>query len=939
MDLDLEADLGVDTVKQAETFAAVRETFDIPRVEALKLRDFPTLRHVVQFVLTHRPDLAVRQPAGAGRSESPRPSGAVPQTPVPSVEIQAPGSDRDLAAALAVADRVPRRVVVPSLRPPIEWCKPTGVSLAPGSRVVVMHDAGGCGRALVERLVQAGVTVLSVQEPPRAGELQAWITSWLGDGPIHGVFWLAALDIEPALEALDLSGFRELNRQRVKNLYTAMRALYESIAARGTFLVSGTRLGGFHGHGADGAAAPLGGAVSGFTKAYKRERPDALVKVVDFATSADPAMVADALIAETLSDLGIVEIGYRDGRRWTLALEERPAADGHPGLPLNRDTVFVVTGAAGGITSAIVADLAAASGGTFYLLDLAPEPASDDQKIALLRADRERLKQALIEETRARGEKPTPVLIDRQILAVERADSALRAIEAVTRAGGRASYRSVNLLDRTAVAAIIDEVRQQHRRIDVLMHAGGIEISRPLSDKEPAEFDLVFDIKADGFFSLLEAADGLPIGATVVFSSIAGRFGNAGQTDYSAANALLCAISRYLRRTRPGTRAVAIDWTAWGGIGMATRGSIPKIMEMAGIEMLPPEVGIPTIRRELTAGGTSDEIVVGGRLGILAQEWDETGGLDVERVNQELSRRDRPWILAGEVKAAPLHGGLLADATLDPTAQPFLFDHQIEGTPVLPGVMGTEAFGEIASVLCPGWHVARVEDVQFHLPFKFYRMQPATLHLSAAGRPGDDGSVLVSLRLDSRVQPKPELPVQIRTHFAGRVRLTPEAPAGTVIAFDPPGEAGPIDRAAIYRLYFHGPAYQVLDTVAIDNGLAIGLMAAGLPPDTTPPGADLLLAPRLVELCFQTAGILEVSNKEVLGLPTAYRALTVYRRPGDAEGERLYAIVSHHAAADEYDAQVVDGRGRVYVELAGYRTVALPGRRTLDVTADLVENR
>jgi len=40
MDLDLEADLGVDTVKQAETFAAVREEFSIARVENLRLRDF-----------------------------------------------------------------------------------------------------------------------------------------------------------------------------------------------------------------------------------------------------------------------------------------------------------------------------------------------------------------------------------------------------------------------------------------------------------------------------------------------------------------------------------------------------------------------------------------------------------------------------------------------------------------------------------------------------------------------------------------------------------------------------------------------------------------------------------------------------------------------------------------------------------------------------------
>ncbi len=54
LELDLEADLGVDTVKQAETFAAVREAYDIPRQENLKLRDFPTLRHVAQFVYDSR---------------------------------------------------------------------------------------------------------------------------------------------------------------------------------------------------------------------------------------------------------------------------------------------------------------------------------------------------------------------------------------------------------------------------------------------------------------------------------------------------------------------------------------------------------------------------------------------------------------------------------------------------------------------------------------------------------------------------------------------------------------------------------------------------------------------------------------------------------------------------------------------------------------------
>src|SRR5690348_5389698 len=61
LDLDLEADLGVDTVKQAEMFAAIREIYNIPRDENRKLRDYPTLAHVIRFVFDKRPDLA--QPA------------------------------------------------------------------------------------------------------------------------------------------------------------------------------------------------------------------------------------------------------------------------------------------------------------------------------------------------------------------------------------------------------------------------------------------------------------------------------------------------------------------------------------------------------------------------------------------------------------------------------------------------------------------------------------------------------------------------------------------------------------------------------------------------------------------------------------------------------------------------------------------------------------
>src|SRR5208283_3252976 len=78
LDLDLEADLGVDTVKQAEMFATIREIYNIPRDENRKLRDYPTLAHVIRFVYEKRPDLA-------GVSVTPSsPIVSAPSAPAPS---------------------------------------------------------------------------------------------------------------------------------------------------------------------------------------------------------------------------------------------------------------------------------------------------------------------------------------------------------------------------------------------------------------------------------------------------------------------------------------------------------------------------------------------------------------------------------------------------------------------------------------------------------------------------------------------------------------------------------------------------------------------------------------------------------------------------------------------------------------------------------------
>ncbi|MBI3475623.1 MAG: SDR family NAD(P)-dependent oxidoreductase [Acidobacteria bacterium] len=909
LDLDLEADLGVDTVKQAEMFAAVRAAYNIPRDENLKLRDFPTLAHVIKFARD-------RRPVTASSSAETSASKVSPTTTMPSKAA------RPTSATFDAADRIPRRVPTPAMRPPLAICKQTGVILGSGRRVVIMPDQGGVGDALKQWLQALGVEVLDIDRSLDATALQNQIGDWLSAGPVHGVYWLPALDQEGSLNNMSQDAWHEAVRVRVKSLYITMRALYEQIASPGTFLVSASRLGGQHGYDAAGAVAPLGGAVVGFTKTYKRERMNALVKAIDFEPDCIPAELAQLLIDETLRDPGAVEIGYKQGQRWTVGLQEQPAADGHAGLTLDQNSVFVITGAAGSIVSAITADLATASGGTFYLLDLVPEPDPENRDLKRFVSDKDGLKRELFTRMQARGERATPALVEKELAGLERAQAAQSAIDAVRSAGGTAHYFSVNLTDASAVARIVNEVRKRSGHIDVLLHAAGIERSHFVPDKDPREFDLVFDVKSDGWFNLLHAIGDMPLRATVAFSSIAGRFGNGGQTDYSAANDLLCKITSSFRTTRPDTRGIVIDWTAWGGIGMATRGSIPKMMELAGIDMLPPEAGIPLIRRELTTGGTRGEIVVGQRLGVLLNEWDATGGLDI---NTEASLREGLPVhgpMVGKIESMGLYQPLTIETALDPKLQPFLHDHQIDGTPVLPGVMGIEAFAEAAACLIPDWRVEALEDVYFLAAFKFYRNESRPLTIEAAIRLQGE-RLIGDCRLLGRRQLPNQAEPQITTHFTARVRMTKAAPTlakGPALG-KPDGHM--IDAAEIYRLYFHGPAYQVIEKAWWDGKRIVGLMAKDLPANHIPRDLPTRMAPRWIELCFQTAGIWEMGIAGRMVLPRHIDRVSLLRDPEQAPG-RTYAVVTPDPTNNSFDAEIVDTQGNVYLQLSGYRTVEIP---------------
>ena len=101
-------------------------------------------------------------------------------------------------------------------------------------------------------------------------------------------------------------------------------------------------------------------------------------------------------------------------------------------------------------------------------------------------------------------------------------------------------------------------------------------------------------------------------------------------------------------------------------------------------------------------------------------------------------------------------------------------------------------------------------------------------------------------------------------------------------------------------------------------------MAKDLPDNHHPSELPTLMAPRLIELCFQTAGIWEMGVQGRMGLPQHIDRVSLLRVPGSGRGAGCTPWSLPIQAQGSFDAEVVDTAGNRYVQLSGYRTVAVP---------------
>ena len=177
--------------------------------------------------------------------------------------------------------------------------------------------------------------------------------------------------------------------------------------------------------------------------------------------------------------------------------------------------------------------------------------------------------------------------------------------------GGSMWFRRTDVTKADEVESLIAEVRQRHGRIDGVFHAAGVLDDAPLLQTSAPRALAVMAPKVDGAIHLDRAIADAPLDFFVLFGSVAGVLGNAGQSAYAAANAYLDVFAAERQATRPG-RTVAVDWPLWRDGGMRMDESTAALMRRTtGLDSLTTPDGLLALRRILGSGLTQVMVACG----------------------------------------------------------------------------------------------------------------------------------------------------------------------------------------------------------------------------------------------------------------------------------------------------------------------------------------
>ncbi len=948
LDMDMESDLGIDSIKRVEIMSGVQEKLpDAPVVQPDQLGKLRTLRQIIEFI-------------GGSPASGPavQPQAAAQETARP-VEPAAAAA----ASLTSSSDMLHRTVVEAVAQAPDAARQP--VRLPPGSTVLITDDGTPLTGFIAVQVAARGVKPEVI--PSDVPLNPATMTN------------VSGLIITAPLPRMTESGrWPEESEVFIKRAFFLAQAAGTSLQALagkgGALLATVSRMDGAFGLiNPDAHVDPLQGALAGLAKTAAREWTDVAVKAVDLDMALPPDEATAKLLVDELFVRGPIESGITGEARYVLVETDETISLKPDAQPVwKADDIVVVTGGARGVTAAVAVEVAKAGRPTMVLLGRSPEPQAEPAWLTGITADSD-IKRALM--MHADGRKLTPKELEKQYQHVIANREIMHTLNAIEAAGARYIYRSVDIRKPDAVALCIAEIQRTAGRITGLVHGAGVLRDRKIAEKTRDQVDDVFDTKVVGLRNVLTALAGEQLKGLVMFSSVTGRYGRIGQVDYAMANEALNKISQQWSQTHPECRTVSINWGPWDG-GMVNDG-LRKLFIEEGVGLIPLEAGAKHLVAELSNGAENQiEVVIIGRAGLpemaprintLGQTGTVTvppvppagvvpavtqSTVEVRFATTQSGKRLNEAAPAAAAASAPTESKpVTADLAGTPSPQAsadapaalrkkfipafervvsldkdrFLTSHILNGEPVLPMAVITEWLAHGALHENPGFLFHGFDDLRVLKGFVLHGAAPQTLRVHVTKVRGMEEYPKVSAELRSGSHGKEIVHARAEIVLAEKLPAAPQAALAPDLA-----TRYPIGISDIYRTeLFHGRMLEGITEVEgwSQNGIACRAASAPTPDQwiSSPPRPAWLTDPLVLDSAYQ---LMILWTRRVAGAPSLPNFAGGYRQyrasfPTDGVRVVVSAVMSGTLLA-KASIEFIDGDGSLVARMDGYECAVIP---------------
>lgn len=550
-------------------------------------------------------------------------------------------------------------------------------------------------------------------------------------------------------------------------------------------------------------------------------------------------------------------------------------------IPPSENTHFLVSGGGKGITAACAVALAHAYRCTFTLLGRSQALAEEPGWARELETDTA-LKGAAVKHFQAQGKSIAPKAISREVNRILSSRKIQHTLNQIREAGSQAEYLSADL---TNLVALKEKLGSTVGKINAVLHGAGALADKYIEDKTESDFDLVYGVKVGGLKNILTLIPPGQLDYLILFSSVAGFYGNAGQTDYSLSNEVLNKLGHYLKESLPKCQVLSLDWGPWDG-GMVTP-QLKRILIHRNIPLISLKSGTEILIDLLKSPQEHPQYVIGSPLPLPSSK--PIPELRKYRIQRDLSLERNP----------------------------FLADHVIGGNAVLPTVCAVNWFINSCQSLYPGYEFFAVRDYSVFkgIIVKEETPQQYMLELQELAKSVD--AVRFAGKISSRNGDGRK-----SWHYQAIVELMKKPPDRPRIAEIDVHDDSVSSGESLYasRILFHGPSFQGIDRVLniSDGGLTTSCQ---LGPRTSEQMGQFPVRNFnhcLADVHLQSMLIWAHLQKGSLGLPLKIASGIQYHKP-PAEKQTYATMKVRSVNGRQLVADVIshDQQGLIYSEVTG----------------------